>query len=302
MPASHHQDSKPRPDLNPVEAYIFDPPQESMQYPEPMDYGNTITWRYSDNPKEIIDAPIDDVIFLDPNDDKNHSGIRQKILDRTNIDPLFLKPKLDIYRGYEFEENTKTLADYIKDTGCNFNYKNLISDPIYSDEKDRLNNAQLYIRPTKKLLEYNPILAKRQYQIRHSLLKKKKIIPYGLALAHLQAVQYELQKVLRYNLDLDILYREGWKSSRRKSGISYFILILIDFYNMFFPKNSYRNFEKYKELIKIWKDTPKEKRELYPKEFIKWMNSEEKIKPRPTQTQRYDIIKKPKLSTFKISK
>lgn len=295
-----------------IKAYILQPPEENKDH--------IVTWLCSTEVDNILNAPIDDVIFVDE-DDKNHNIARQKMIDRLNIDPHILKHKniFNIFQrtyphnyiiintqptlvtsGYIIRDNAMEFANYLRDSKKTINYDSSINY-MPSDTKDKLNKVGIYIKPTKKLFEYNPVLAKRQYKLRHSK-KKKSPIKYDLLCGDLESLKSEFERILSYNIDLTIKYREGSNSSRRKNGISYCILILIDFYNMFFQKNSYRNFETYKKIITLWKNTPEEKRKLYPKEFIKWINAEAKIKLKPKKQEQYWIHKKPKLSIFKISK
>ena len=306
----------------PTRAYILEEQEPLTNYKNEPAKNTTVRWTYSEDAQEIINAPINDVIFVDENDDKHHKNTRQKILNRCNIDPLILKhqqifkiflidyplkqfhietkPRLELHKGYDEELNAKVFSEYIRDIDNSISYKGMFHYAVSNNEKDRYNNAGIYVRPIKKIFEYNPVMAKRQYDLRHS---KKEIPAYSFMQRNdLQSFQSELQRMFRRNLEVQIIYRDGWQSGHTKRGISSSIVVLIDFYNLFFQKNSYRNLNSYKNLIKKWKTTSQQKREEYPKKFFQWVNTEEKIKLKPKQEQEYWTKKKPKLKIFKTSK
>lgn len=310
-----------------VGAYILASPREFTNLEGEPVPDTSMRWEYTQDAETIVKAPINDVIFVNEDDNKNHDLVRQEILNRSNIDPVILKHQkifkvfateyahrvfetsidmeLDLARGYDYESNTKVFAEYIKDIGYSFKSRKIMQFVLWNNSfKDLLNKANIYIRPIKKIFEYNPKLAKRQFKIRIDRRKRKpKTSKSNLAREVLQAFNGDLHRIFPHNIDVSIRFRDGWDSSRTKIGLSRSILVLIDFYNFFYQKNSYRNFGSYKTMITIWKNITDQQRQLYPKEFIQWMNTESKIKLKPhPKLQLYNIEKKPKLNIFKISK
>ena len=308
-----------------VQAYIRQPPKPTTDINNNSVDNTKIDWKYSEDIESVINAPINDVIFVAENDDEDHKNTRQKILDCCNIDPVFLKyqklfdvfdtdyprrrflietqPQLKITNGYDYKKNVTILSQYIKEFEPSFKNRHIMPY-ILSDQKlkNELNKNGIYIRPVKQMLEHNPVRAKHQLHIRNNRKKKPNIYKIFLQRNDLQAFQSELWRIFSRNIELSIRYRDGLNSSLTKNGICRSILVLTDLYNILFQKNSYRSFESYKKLIIIWESTIEKKRKEYPEEFIKWITIEKTYKLKPKIIETYWTTKKPKLKVFKNSK
>ena len=286
-------------------------------------------WHYCDDPKIIIDAPIDDVVFVLDNDDEYHSATLLKIIEKLGLNPIKLdhirlfdivfkntprekfivntQPSLFINKN-NYTNHIKSFAKYIKATNVDFDYSHWNTSIAYYHKRE-FNKYGIYVRPVKKLFCYNPILAKRQTDIIRAGQKKRdnravnsapKIYAWDL-----ESVFTALQRVFTRNLGFTIEYPSLTRSYRTKIWYSNKILELIDLHNVFFRTHAYRDLEPFKDLMKKWKKADDKDRFGYPPKFIKWIDKECLIRRRPAKNKNdtYWLSVEPKsLSRFKVSK
>ena len=324
-------------DHNKVHAYIRNSeplsPQTSLGYSNhlcmtPRCKENAVyKWEYCDDPEKIISAPIDDTVFVKEGDDEAHSATLLTIVEKLGLNPIILdhialfdvifkiSPGTNFYvnsdpslilNGHSFAGYIPEFSNYIKATGIDYNYRDWNAH-ISFHNKAEFNKNGIYVRPVKKLLCYNPILAKRQSDIIKAAQKKRdkaaKIAPAQITAWHFEAFYQILKRIFTYNLEFTIAFSMQ-RSYRTKVWYANKILELVDLCNLFFKKHAYRDFPQFKSLVKVWKTTTDINKQAYSKKFIEWVEKEASIKPRPKKNEVhvYNPVFKPKLlEKFKAS-
>jgi hypothetical protein len=266
-----------------------------------------VKWKYTENASEIINAPFDGLVFI--SEEKDKATIIRLLIDTMNYPKLILdnieifdfvesdyhlkniklwtNPQIDYgHLYYHLEELKRYILQSQKPFEYNWSY-------LDNGFRKKLNQLGLYVRPTKKILEYNP----KKAEIQLSRVKKPKKTPNYLKYHHLAALASALRRVISDSTKIWISTSPVRRYNTKKS-YSDEILIMADLCNIIFKKNSYRNFKVFKEAMAAWKETTDKK--IFSENFIKWMDYESSLKPTKKTIDKWNVKLKPK-AVFKIS-
>ena len=280
-----------------------------------------IRYNLSDSEEEILNAPASDTIFVDSAGESGFEQSKAELQRRyplTNPDvekypslyemhirsnyqysmvTINLNPRLNIslatykYGYYLAGQEFIDLVSYIKDhKKISYNFR------INIENKKRLNKNGIYVRPVKKILEYNPEAARKQIKTTKKTHTK---IKNNVGYHDLQAAIYGLQRILMNNIRLEIKHYDY--IGKTKNNICKDIVFHADLCNIFLKEGIYRKEISFNVIKKQWKKLKRDQKMKYPKVFRSFMNKEIKIKLSEKPVQPYQIKAKQKANVFKLS-
>jgi hypothetical protein len=197
-----------------------------------------------------------------------------------------LNPKIQIDPHHlHKDEYFQEFCQYIKENGP-YNFDDNMYYPFTQLYKHRLNDYGIYVRPVKKILEYNPKLAKAQIQ---NKTQKKKKFKEKTTRDDLRQLTYDLENFL--NTGNKILFRRGYAIDSTKKDLPGYILCLISlFQRIVIPSTGYRKLKSFQCIRNCWNPDD------FPENFNKFMETE--LKKRKPKVQ--DINPKPNKKFFKL--
>jgi hypothetical protein len=160
--------------------------------------------------------------------------------------------------------------------------------------KQILNAHEIYVRSTKKILEYNPKLALKQRQ----RIKKSKPQEDFLRSNQIQRCIHSLEHLLVTQANLDI--RRPYRFSKTKFDFSSYLTLLVNIaQKAIIPSHGYRHIDSFQQLVSQWKVTSGYRRNAFPENFRQLMATELKGK-KPRQTK--CVANKKFLNVFYVEK
>jgi hypothetical protein len=211
------------------------------------------------------------------------------------------------YQIFRSTQNFKEFVEFIKEQKS-YDYSNhpsedksqryiaiRFSQPYY---KEKLNNQGIYVRPVKKILEYNPQLAAKQ--LKRSQNPKKRISKNQIPADRIWLLQNDLEYAICDKQRL-VAINKTWKYDKTiKSTSTYCIVLIGIFEKILIPPRAYRKFRSFHEIRKKWPQISDKERDRYAANFKVFMDKEVKKKAaRKIQNNPYKMDLKINTKFFK---
>lgn len=269
-----------------------------INYPDLSDYDKQIKtfWPHIDD--NIINLHRDGSIYV----------------QKKKTDTQYYLDTQELRRIFEQKQTAEKFVEYIKKKKKVkfYNFRSRLRYAQYSSSvqqnfpegiKAYLTSNGIYVRPVKETLEYDPKRALAQ----HKRLSFKKSDPdktvgrprVVLTKDKIREIAIKIYQTCKRSLPIYLYIDDFERGYHYKSGTSWQILAVIDFYTPFFGKTFYRKHHKFRELKTIWPKVPEWEKKKLDKKFCEFMDKEVKIRNCKTMINKWEDKFEVKKGLFK---